>query len=269
MFLVDRLILLGGTLLILGIVSSKFSTRVGLPVLVLFLAVGMLAGEEGLGGIEFDDVAAAHAIGTVALGIILFDGGLQTRTAWRPAALLATVGVLLTAAVTGLAASYMLALPPLTGMLLGSIVASTDAAAVFAVLRSQGVHLRRRLAATLEIESGSNDPMAIFLTVGLIEVLAGRVTIGTDLAALFAAQMGIGAGVRLAAGWVTVQIINRINLSSAGLYPVLAGACGFIAFGLAAVLGGSGFLAIYLFIIAAGEARRALADTLSGIRPPE
>jgi len=172
MFLVDQLILLGGVLLIIGIVSSKFSARLGLPVLVLFLAVGMLAGEDGFGGISFDSFVTAHAIGTVALAVILFDGGLQTRTsalraAWKPAALLATVGVLVTAAVTGLAASYFLELPLLTGMLLGSIVASTDAAAVFAVLRSQGVHLRERLAATLEIESGSNDPMAIFLTVGL------------------------------------------------------------------------------------------------------
>ena len=260
MFLVDQLVLLGGALLITGIVSSTFSARLGLPVLVLFLAVGMLAGEDGLGGISFDDFVIAHAIGTVALAIILFDGGLQTRTsalrvAWKPAALLATVGVLVTAAITGVAASYFLELPLLTGMLLGSIVASTDAAAVFAVLRSQGVHLRERLAATLEIESGSNDPMAIFLTVGLVEVLTARMTLGWDLAVLFAVQMGVGTFVGLGVGWVSVRIINRINLSSAGLYPVLANACGFIAFGLAATLGGSGFLAIYLAGIVVGNQR--------------
>jgi cell volume regulation protein A len=145
--------------------------------------------------------------------------------------------------------------PPLTGLLLGSIVASTDAAAVVAVLRSQGVHLRERLAATLEIESGSNDPMAIFLTVGLVEVLAAQMVFGWDLATLFAAQMGLGAVVGLGVGLVGVQIINRIRLSSAGLYPVLAGACGFTAFGLAATLGGSGFLAIYLAGIVIGNSR--------------
>jgi cell volume regulation protein A len=260
MFLVDQLVLLGGALLITGIVSSKFSARLGLPVLVLFLAVGMLAGEDGIGGIEFDNFVTAHAIGTVALAVILFDGGLQTRVsalkaAWKPAALLATFGVLATAAITGLAASYILDLPLLTGMLLGSIVASTDAAAVFAVLRSQGVHLRERLAATLEIESGSNDPMAIFLTVGLVEVLTARMTLGWDLALLFAMQMGLGALVGLGVGWSAVRVINRINLSAAGLYPVLAGACGFVAFGLAATLGGSGFLAIYLAGIVIGNSR--------------
>lgn len=206
MFLVDQLILLGGLLLIIGIVSSKFSARLGLPVLVLFLAVGMLAGEDGFGRIEFDNFVTAHAIGSVALAIILFDGGLQTRTsalrlAWKPAALLATLGVVATAGVTGLAASWMLGVPLLAGLLLGSIVASTDAAAVFSVLRSQGLQLRARVAATLEIESGSNDPMAIFLTVGLVQVLTARLDSGWALAMLFATQMGVGALVGLGTGW--------------------------------------------------------------------
>jgi cell volume regulation protein A len=260
MFFVDQLILLGGALLIVGIVSSKFSARLGLPVLVLFLAVGMLAGEDGFGRINFDNFVTAHAIGTVALALILFDGGLHTRTsalraAWKPAALLATGGVLVTAAITGSAASVILGVPLLTGLLLGSIVASTDAAAVFSVLRSQGVHLRQRLAATLEIESGSNDPMAIFLTVGLVEVLAGRMALGWQLAGLFVTQMGVGTLVGLGVGWGAVQIINRIRLDAPGLYPLLAGACGFIAFGLAAALGGSGFLAIYLAGIVVGNSR--------------
>jgi potassium/hydrogen antiporter len=260
MFLVDRLILLGGVLLLVGVVSSKFSTRIGLPVLVVFLAVGMLAGEDGPGGIEFDSFATAHAVGTVALAIILFDGGLQTRAgalrqAWRPALLLATAGVLLTAAVTGVAASLVLDLPPLTGLLLGSIAASTDAAAVFSVLRSQGLQLRERVAATLEIESGSNDPMAIFLTIGLVEILTGRMEAGADLATLFVMQMGVGTLAGLGAGWLAVRIINRIDLGAAGLYPLLAAACGFVAFGLAATLGGSGFLAIYLAGIVLGNSR--------------
>jgi cell volume regulation protein A len=259
-FLVDQLILLGGFLLVIGIVSSKFSARLGLPVLVLFLAVGMLAGEDGPGGIPFDSFVTAHAIGTLALAVILFDGGLQTRTSalrvsWKPASLLATVGVLVTAAVTGYAASLILDVPLLDGLLLGSIVASTDAAAVFAVLRSQGVQLRERLAATLEVESGSNDPMAIFLTLGLVQVLSGEMTIGWDMANLFAMQMGLGAAIGLGVGWLTVRVINHINLGAAGLYPVLAGACGFVAFGLAAALGGSGFLAIYLAGIVIGNSR--------------
>lgn len=260
MFLVDQLILLGAILLIIGIVSSKLSARVGLPVLVLFLVIGMLAGEDGPGGIQFDNFVAAHAVGTLALGAILFDGGLHTRVsalrlAWRPAMLLATVGVLLTALVTGGAAAIVLGVPWMVGLLLGSIVASTDAAAVFSVLRSQGLHLRQRLAATLEVESGSNDPMAIFLTIGLLQVLTGEMTTGPGLLWLFLQQMGIGALVGLSTGWVAVQAINRINMSAMGLYPVLAGACGMLAFGAAAALGGSGFLAIYLAGIVVGNSQ--------------
>ena len=260
MFLVDRLILLAGVLLLVGILSSKVSVRTGLPGLVLFLVVGMLAGEEGLGGIVFDDFRVAHAIGTVALGLILFDGGLQTRTtalrqAWKPAAVLATLGVLVTAVITGAAASVVLGLPWTVGLLLGSIVASTDAAAVFLVLRSQGLHVRPRVAATLEIESGSNDPMAIFLTIGLVEILAGRMEPGLDLLNLFLAQMGIGGAAGIGLGWLGARLINRIDLDSAGLYPLLAGACGLIAFGVAAALGGSGFLAVYLVGIVLGNSR--------------
>jgi potassium/hydrogen antiporter len=259
MFPVDQLILIGGILLLIGILSSKFSLRLGLPVLVLFLAVGMLAGEDGL-GLAFDNFEVAHAIGTLALALILFDGGLQTprsaiRAAWKPSVLLATVGVLVTSVVTGVAAAYILGIPILVGILLGSIVGSTDAAAVFAVLRSQGLRLRERLAATLEIESGANDPMAIFLTIGVIEVLLGRMELGADLLRLFALQMGIGAFTGLGVGWAAVRAINRINLETAGLYPVLTGACGLLAFGLAASLGGSGFLAIYLAGLVLGNSR--------------
>lgn len=260
MFLIDQLILVGGVLLLIGILSSKFSTRLGLPVLVLFLAVGMLAGEEGIGQIDFDDFRIAHAVGTLALGIILFDGGLQTplpalRAAWRPSSLLATAGVLVTALITGVAASVILGLPLMVGMLLGSIVASTDAAAVFSVLRSQGLHLRQRIAATLEIESGSNDPMAIFLTVGFLEVLTGRLEFGIGLLQFFVMQMGIGSVTGLLAGWLAIRVINRINLAAPGLYPVLAGACGLLAYGAAASLGGSGFLSIYLAGIVLGNSR--------------
>jgi potassium/hydrogen antiporter len=247
-------------LLLMGIASSKFSSRLGLPVLVLFLLLGMLAGEEGIGGIAFDNFGAAHVIGTLALAFILFDGGLQTRaqalrSAWKPSALLATVGVLVTSVVTGVAAAHILDIPLLEGILLGSIVGSTDAAAVFSVLRSRGLHLRRRLASTLEIESGSNDPMAIFLTIGLLEVLLGRMELGPQLLQLFVWQLGLGAVMGVAVGFGAVRLINRINLEAAGLYPVLTAACGLLAFGAAAALGGSGFLAIYIAGIILGNQR--------------
>jgi potassium/hydrogen antiporter len=259
-FLIDQLILVAAVLLLLGIVSSKFSARLGLPVLVLFLLLGMLAGSEGIGGIAFENYALAHGIGTIALGVILFDGGLRTplssvRIAWRPAVLLATMGVLGTAILTGLAASYVLGIPVLEGILLGSIVGSTDAAAVFTVLRHAGVHLQKRLAATLELESGSNDPMAVFLTIGLLEVLLGRMELGVGFVGFFLLQMGVGAIAGLGVGWAAVRLINRINLEAAGLYPLLAGACGMFAFGAAASLGGSGFLAVYLAGVVVGNQR--------------
>jgi potassium/hydrogen antiporter len=260
MFLVDFIILISGVMLLLGIASSKLSARLGVPVLVLFLLLGMLAGSEGIGGIEFENYSLAHGIGTIALAFILFDGGLSTplaavRTAWKPSLALATLGVLITALLTGLAASWILKMSLLEGILLGSIVGSTDAAAVFAVLRSGGVKLPERLGSTLEIESGSNDPMAIFMTIGCIEVLTGRATFGADLVWLFASQMIVGAAVGLILGLATVKVVNRINLDAAGLYPVLVSAFGLLIFGLAARLGGSGFLAVYLAGIVIGNSR--------------
>ncbi len=260
MFLIDKLLLLAGLLMILGIVSSKFSARAGLPVLVLFLGLGMLAGSDGIGKIAFDDYALAHAIGTVALAFILFDGGLRTplenlKLAWKPSAALATFGVFVTSAVTGVVAMYVLDLTLLEGLLLGSIVGSTDAAAVFSLLRSAGVHLRKRLGATLEIESGANDPMAIFLTVGLIQVLTGEMPFGPGLLVLFLLQMGVGLTVGLVVGKLSVRLINRINLAAAGLYPVLTAACGVFAFGAAAALQGSGFLAVYVAGIVLGNSK--------------
>ncbi|XZE55739.1 potassium/proton antiporter [Planctomycetaceae bacterium SH139] len=257
---IDALILVASILLLLGIASSKFSARLGMPVLVMFLGLGMLAGSEGLGGIAFEDYSLANAIGSLALAVILFSGGLGTpykslRAAWKPAGLLATVGVLLTAITTGLAASWILGIPWAQGLLLGSIVGSTDAAAVFSVLRSGGVHIRRRLADTLEVESGSNDPMAIFMTVGLIEVLSGRLPPGLGLLLMFVNQMVVGVGIGLLIGWFAVVAINHIHLATAGLYPILATAFGLLAFGLAAELGGSGFLAVYLAGMLIGNQR--------------
>lgn len=258
MFAIDQLILLAAILILFGIVSSKLSARLGLPMLVLFLLTGMLAGENGIGGITFDNPVAAHALGTLALAMILFDGGLQTpfasiKLVWKPASVLATLGVLVTAAITGLAAAYILDLPMLQGLLLGAIVGSTDAAAVFSLLRNAGIHINRRLKSTLEIESASNDPMAIFLTVGLLEILVNDMAFGADLLQLFVMQMGIGTVVGLAVGWISVQVINRVHLVAAGLYPVMVAACGLLAFGIAANLGGSGFLAIFIAGVIVGN----------------
>ena len=262
MFLIDRLLLVAAVLVIFGILSSKFSARIGIPVLVLFVGVGLLAGSDGLGGIPFENWEVAHGIATVALAIILFDGGLRTsvssfRMALGPALSLATVGVFLTAGITGLAAAWLLNLDPLTGFLLGSIISSTDAAAVFSVLRSSGVNIRKRLAAILEVESGSNDPMAIFLTVACLQLLLGERELGVGLFGLFVMQMGVGTVVGLAAGKLALLGINRVNLQAAGLYPIITAATGLLAFGLASLLGGSGFLAIYLAGIVIGNSNLA------------
>jgi cell volume regulation protein A len=260
MFPVDGLLLTAALLVLAAIAASKLSTRAGLPVLVLFVAVGMLAGSEGPGGLAFENYALAHGVGTLALVLILFDGGLRTSTAaFRqvavPATLLATVGVAVTSAVTGLAAAWILGLGSLEGLLLGSIVGSTDAAAVFAVLRSKGVRLQPKLSSVLEVESGANDPMAVFLTVCLAEILVGQRETGPGLAGFFLQQMLLGAAVGGAFGWVATRLVNRIRLGAAGLYPVLTSAIALLAYGTAALVGGSGFLAVYLAGIVLGNRR--------------
>lgn len=260
MFTLNSLIFFFGILLFLGIVSSKLSARIGMPVLVLFLAVGMLAGSEGLGGIAFEDYPLANSIGSAALALILFDGGLRTsvraiRTALAPALALATAGVALTALLTGLVAAWVLQIPLWHGILLGSIVGSTDAAAVFSILRTSRLKLPARLSGTLELESGSNDPMAIFLTLGIIGILTHQMTTATDLAWLLVLQFGAGALSGLLLGFVAVRIINRIHFDHPGLYPTLALSFGLLSFGLAAVVGGSGFLAVYLCGIVMGNSQ--------------
>lgn len=255
---INLAILAAGIFLLLGIASSKFSARLGVPVLVLFLSVGMLAGSEGLGRIPFENYDLANSVGSVALALILFDGGLRTSLAavkrvWRPAMALSTLGVLITSLLTGLAAAWVLKLPLLQGLLVGSIVGSTDAAAVFSVLRTSGLKLPDRLTSTLEVESGSNDPMAIFLTLGLIQLITGGADSTHELVALFLTQFGVGALAGLGVGRLATAAINRINLAYPGLYPLLALAFGLVAFGVAAVLGGSGFLAVYIAGIVLGS----------------
>ncbi|MBF0690845.1 potassium/proton antiporter [Providencia alcalifaciens] len=255
---IEQLILLSSILILLGIFSSKLSARLGLPMLVMFLFIGMLAGEDGLGRITFDNVNASYAVGSLALALILFDGGLQTsvksiKLVWKPAFTLATFGVLITAGITGLAAAYILGIPLLEGLLLGAIVGSTDAAAVFSLLRNAGIYLNERLQATLEIESATNDPMAIFLTVGLLQLLMNQQSSGSELILLFISQMGIGAIVGISVGWISIKIINKIKLLAAGLYPVLVAACGLFSFGVASNLDGSGFLSIFVTGVVIGN----------------
>jgi cell volume regulation protein A len=267
------LVLLGGALLILvGIASSLLARRFGAPLLLVFLLLGLLLGEDGPGGIRYDDTRLTYLIGALALAVILFDGGLRTRAAQvrgsvLPALVLASAGVAITAGLTALAASKLLALPPLEALLLGTIVASTDAAAVFFLLRAGGLHLERRTGATLEIESGSNDPVAVFLTVALTTwiatVQAGQqpnlAMLGFKL--LWAGALGLGCG--YAGGRAIVAVLNRISLPS-GLHPWLALASAVALFAATNLLGGSGYLAVYLAgIVVANRPVRARADVLS------
>ncbi|UZJ45011.1 MULTISPECIES: potassium/proton antiporter [unclassified Marinimicrobium] len=254
----NQLILFGGMLFVISILASTLSPRMGMPLLLVFLIIGMLAGEDGLGGIRYNDVQSAYFLATLALAVILFDGGLRTdrhnfRVGLRPALLLATVGVVGTAALTGAFAAWILGIGWVEGLLIGAIVGSTDAAAVFSVLNMQGLALKTRVGATLEIESGLNDPMAIFLTIILVEFMVSQQS-GFDALMLgqFVWQMGLGAGIGLLGGRILAYGVARLALSP-GLYPLLALFGGISIFGLAAVLQASGFLAVYLAGLVVGN----------------
>ncbi|HEX7027800.1 MAG TPA: potassium/proton antiporter [Gammaproteobacteria bacterium] len=261
----NHLILFGGLLFLLNILATTLSPRLGVPLSLAFLVTGMLAGEEGLGGFHYDDVQSAYLIGSLALAVILFDGGLRTdvrnfRVALRPSILLATIGVILTTAVCGLFASWILDLPLTEGMLIGAIVGSTDAAAVFSVLNMQGLSLKSRVAATLEIESGINDPMAIFLTIVLVEFLSAGQPLGISLLGVFVWQMGAGGIMGILGGRLLAYGVSRLTLSP-GLYPLLVLFGGVSIFGLTAVMGGSGFVAVYLAgLIVGNRLSRGLYD---------
>jgi cell volume regulation protein A len=247
----NQLILIGAALVAVSLVMSAFASRAGTPLLLVFLALGMLAGEDGPGGIQFDDVQLTYLIGSVALGIILFDGGMRThlgavRTAIAPALMLATVGIAGTATVVAAFAVWIFDFNWLQGLLLGSIIASTDAAAVFTVLNSRGLALKRRVSAILEFESGSNDPMAVFLTLVLVEALiAGKTTLDWNVATQLVLQFGLGGIAGIAGGFLMAWIINRIELATA-LYPLLASSLALLLFAATNHVGGSGFLAIYV-----------------------
>lgn len=265
MIAVNTMLLLGGLLLLLGVLASSISARLGVPLLLLFLIVGMLAGEDGLGGIVFDDFDMAFLVGNLALAVILLDGGLRTkistfRAALGPAGVLATFGVAITAGLVGVFATWLMGVDWRYGLLLGAIVGSTDAAAVFSLLRHSGVTLNQRVGATLEIESGTNDPMAIFLVTLLMELITapGSLT-PLEMLLRFFQQFGIGAIAGIAAGYVLVQLISHIRLVE-GLYALLIISVGLVVFGAVNQLGGSGFLAIYLVGLWAGNARTRSAE---------
>ncbi|WP_275287685.1 potassium/proton antiporter [Halomonas elongata] len=247
---INTLFLLSGFLIALSILASRLSTLAGVPLLLIFLGLGMLAGEEGILGIQFDDYALAFLIGHLALAMILLDGGLRTRlktfrVGFRPALSLATLGVFLTSALVGGIAMLVFDLTPVQGLLVGAIVGSTDAAAVFSMLGGRGINLNERVSATLEIESGTNDPMAIFLTLMLVEVLVGDIGGVWETGLFFIQQFGLGIVIGIGAGWLSGRLLSWLDLAP-GLYSLLALALGFCVFGLTSALGGSGFLAIYL-----------------------
>ncbi len=259
-------ILVGALLMFAGVLAGSASSRFGMPLLLTFLLVGMLAGEDGPGGIDFDDIGISYLIGNVALAVILFDGGLNTRiesfrVALKPSLVLATFGVAISAGVTGGFAAWLLGIPLMHGLLIGATVGSTDAAAVFGLLSTQGVTIKRRVAATLEIESGSNDPMAIFLTVALIGMIRGDTADAWGFIRLFVEQMGIGALAGWLGGRALAWLVNRLPLE-AGLYPLLALAGGLVLFAATTAAGGSGFLAIYIAGIVLGNARLRAAHTI-------
>lgn len=258
MDLTNQIILIASLAFLISILASLVGQRLGMPVLLVFLVIGMLLGEDGPGDIHFDNVQVTHLIGSLALAVILFDGGMATsvrsfRVGLQPALALATVGVLLTSAITGLGAAWLLGLGTLEALLLAAVVGSTDAAAVFSLLRSRGLELKERVKATLEIESGSNDPMAIFLTLILIElILDPRDNLGATVAMAFVQQMGLGVLLGLAGGYAIAWLVNHLDLPP-GLHPLAVLSMGLSLFGLVSVLEGSGFLAIYLAGLVVGN----------------
>jgi cell volume regulation protein A len=252
------LILIAGVLLAAGIAGALLADRVRVPALLLFLALGMLAGSEGIGGIDFNDYEPARTLGTIALVLILFEGGLtsgwsEIRPVLGTAASLATLGTLATALLAGVAAKWIFGLTWLEGMIVGSAIAATDSAAIFAVLRNST--LEKRLARSLEGESGMNDPVALLLVIGFIEWIRQPGYGAADMAGLMALKLAVGVVVGLILGRVAVRVIGRIELPSDGIYPVATIAAAALAYGVSEVAHGSGLLAVYLTALALGSAR--------------
>ncbi|WP_273277162.1 potassium/proton antiporter [Maribacter polysiphoniae] len=255
---IENILLVGSLLLLISILAGKTSYKFGVPTLLLFLTIGMLAGSDGIGGIHFDNPKITQFIGVVSLNFILFSGGLDTSwkaikpILWEGIAL-STLGVLLTAVSLGVFVWSFTGLTIYESLLLGSIVSSTDAAAVFSILRSKNLALRTNLRPTLELESGSNDPMAYVLTLAFLSLVINQDLGIVSIIPLFLKQMIIGGIAGLAFGRLSKYIINRIKLDFEGLYPVLVIALMFITFSATDFVGGNGFLAIYICAVYLGN----------------
>ena len=270
---VSDILLIGSILLLLSIIAGKTTSRFGVPTLLLFIAIGMLAGSEGIGKIYFDNPYIAQLIGVTALNFILFSGGLDTNLEfikpiiWRGVAL-STIGVFVTAFTVGLFAHYLIGFTWLEGLLLGSIVSSTDAAAVFSILRQKGVALKGYLRPTLELESGSNDPMAYFLTISFTTLLMNPEMTFYQLVPLFLKGFTIGAIMGYAMGKISTWLINFIKLDNDGVYPVLVLGLAMFTYAATDFIGGNGFLAIYMCAVILGNSnfihRRALIKFYDG-----
>lgn len=254
----ENILLVGSLLLFISIIVGKTSYKFGVPTLILFLAIGMLAGSDGIGGIRFDDPKLAQFIGIVSLNFILFSGGLDTnfkavKPILREGLMLSTLGVLLTAVTLGTFVWYVTDFTIYESMLLGSIVSSTDAAAVFSILRSKNLALKNNLRPTLELESGSNDPMAYVLTLAFLTLVINQDKSLASIVPLFLQQMIFGGIAGFAFGRLSKWIINNIKLGFEGLYPVLVIAMMFITFSATDFMGGNGFLAIYICAVYLGN----------------
>lgn len=267
-----ELILVGGALLATGIAAAMFADRIKVPGLVLFLGLGMLVGSEGIGGVEFDDVELTRTLGTIGLVLILFEGGLaagwhEIRPVVGTALSLAIAGTLLTAGIAGVAAIWLFDLGTLEGLILGSAIAATDSAAIFAVLR--GSRLRRRIARSLEGESGMNDPVALLLVTGFIDWIEDPAFGFEDMALDFVGELAIGAALGVAVGFAARAAIGRLEFPTPGLYPVASIAAAALSYGLAEIAQGSGFFAVYLTGLTLGTgilpARRTVAAFHQGV----
>ncbi|MEJ7626819.1 MAG: potassium/proton antiporter [Ferruginibacter sp.] len=254
----DNILLIGSILLIISILAGKTSVKFGVPTLIFFLLIGILAGSEGIGGIHFDDAGLAQLIGITALNFILFSGGLDTNwkrvkpILWRGVAL-STLGVFITALSVGLFVHYFFDFTLLEGLLLGSIVSATDAAAVFSILRGKGIRLKGSLGPVLELESGSNDPMAYFLTISLTNIIKSGEIQPLHLAVSFLQEFIIGGVIGYGMGRISQFLINKIKLNTEGLYPVLLMGLAVFTYAGTHFLGGNGFLATYLCAIVLGN----------------
>ncbi len=260
-----ELILIGGAVLAAAIAAALIANRVRIPGLLLFLGLGMLVGSDGIGGVKFDDAELARTLGTVGLVLILFEGGLtagwpEIRPVLGTAVGLATLGTFLTAMATGLAAIWIFDLSTLQGLILGSAVAATDSAAIFTVLR--GSRLERRLARALEGESGMNDPIALLLVVGFADWIADPSYGAPDMLVLFVVKLSFGAVLGVGLGWLARTAIRRIELPTQGLYPVLTIAAAALSYGISEILGGSGFLAVYIAALVIGTGSMPARSTV-------